>query len=112
YAHMMSTLYITQTVAEWIFSWELSNLSLIIIINLFLLLAGFFLPAVSIILMSMPIILPVLVHADIDLIWFAIVLTVNLEIGLIHPPLGLNLFVIRGIAPDVPLKDIMLGSLP
>lgn len=112
YAYMMSYLYITQSLAEWMFDWNLSNWQLILILNAFLLIAGFFLPAVSIILMSMPVMLPVLNQSGIDLIWFAIVMTVNLEIGLIHPPLGLNLFVIRGVAPEVELRDIMLGSLP
>mgnify|MGYP001600913696 CR=1 FL=1 len=112
YAYMMSYLYITQSLAEWMFSWNLSNWELILILNIFLLVAGFFLPAVSVILMSMPVILPVLAHSQIDLIWFAVVLTINLEVGLIHPPLGLNLFVIRGVAPSVSLRDIMLGALP
>ncbi|MBV6303392.1 TRAP transporter large permease [Candidimonas humi] len=112
YAYMMSYLYITQSVAEWMFSWNLSNWELILILNVFLLIAGFFLPAVSIILMSMPVILPVLAHNHVDLIWFAVILTINLEVGLIHPPLGLNLFVIRGVAPEVALRDIMLGTLP
>jgi len=112
YAYMMSYLYITQSLAEWMFSWNVGNLQLILILNLFLLIAGFFLPAVSIILMSMPVILPVLIHSNIDLVWFAVVMTINLEIGLIHPPLGLNLFVIRGVAPEVPLRDVMMGALP
>ncbi len=112
YAYMMSYLYITQSLAEWMFSWNLGNWELILILNAFLLIAGFFLPAVSIILMSMSVILPVLVHSNIDLVWFAVMMTVNLEIGLIHPPLGLNLFVIRGVVPGVPLRDIMLGALP
>lgn len=110
YAYMMSYLYITQSLAEWMFSWNLGNWELIL--NAFLLIAGFVLPAVSIILMSMPVILPVLVHSNIDLVWFAVMMTVNLEIGLIRPPLGLNLFVIRSVAPGVPLRDIMLGALP
>lgn len=112
YAYMMSYLYITQSLAEWMFSWNLSNWQLILTLNVFLLVAGFFLPAVSIILMSMPVILPVLVHSDIDLIWFAVMMTINLEIGLIHPPLGLNLFVIHGVAPDVAMRDIIWGAVP
>lgn len=112
YSYMMSYLYITQSLAEWMFSWNFSNWQLILTLNVFLLVAGFFLPAVSIILMSMPVILPVLNHSGIDLIWFAVMMTINLEIGLIHPPLGLNLFVIRGVAPEVPLRDIMWGAFP
>jgi len=112
YAYMMSYLYITQSLAEWVFGWGLSNWQLILLLNVFLLVAGFFLPPVSVILMSMTVILPVLTQSHIDLVWFSIVMTINLEIGLIHPPLGLNLFVIQGVAPQVALRDIMLGVLP
>lgn len=112
YSYMMSYLYITQSVADWMFGWSLQRWQLLLVLNLFLLLAGFFMPAVAVILMSMPFILPVLAPNDIDLVWFGVVLTINLEIGLIHPPVGLNLFVIRSIAPEVPLRDVMLGALP
>ncbi|MBV2182143.1 MAG: TRAP transporter large permease [Castellaniella sp.] len=112
YAYMMSYLYITQSLAEWVFGWGLGYWQLILLLNVFLLVAGFFLPPVSVILMSMPIILPVLAQSNIDLVWFSIIMTINLEVGLIHPPLGLNLFVIQGVAPQVALRDIMLGVLP
>ncbi|HJV54020.1 MAG TPA: TRAP transporter large permease [Noviherbaspirillum sp.] len=112
YSYMMSYLYVTQSVADWMFGWNLGKWELILVLNLFLLLAGFFMPAVAIILMSMPFILPVLNQNHIDLVWFGVVLTINLEIGLIHPPVGLNLFVIRGIAPEVPLRDVMWGVVP
>lgn len=112
FSYMMSYLYITQSVADWMFSWSLQRWQLLLVLNLFLLLAGFFMPAVAVILMSMPFILPVLGPNEIDLVWFGVMLTINLEIGLIHPPVGLNLFVIRSIAPEVPLRDVMMGSLP
>jgi TRAP-type C4-dicarboxylate transport system permease large subunit len=73
---------------------------------------GFFLPPVSIILMTAPIILPPLRAADFDLIWFGVVMTIVMEMGLIHPPVGLNIFVINNIAPDIPLRDVMWGVLP
>jgi len=73
---------------------------------------GFFLPPVSIILMTAPIILPPLREAGFDLVWFGIVMTVVMEMGLIHPPVGLNIFVIKNIAPDIPLKDVIWGVMP
>ena len=73
---------------------------------------GFFLPPVSIILMTAPIILPPLKAAGFDLIWFGVVMTIVMEMGLIHPPVGLNIFVIKNIAPDIPLRDIIWGMLP
>jgi len=73
---------------------------------------GFFLPPVSIILMTAPIILPPLKAAGFDLIWFGVLMTIVMEMGLIHPPVGLNIFVIKNIAPDIPLADLMWGVLP
>lgn len=112
FSYMMSYLYVTQSVADWMFGWDLSTWQLILVLNVFLLLAGFFMPAVAIILMSMPFILPVLQQNHIDLVWFGVMLTINLEIGLIHPPVGLNIFVIRGVAPEIPLGEVMWGVLP
>ena len=62
--------------------------------------------------MTAPIILPPLKAAGFDLIWFGIVMTVVMEMGLIHPPVGLNIFVIKNIAPDIPLKDVIWGVMP
>ena len=73
---------------------------------------GFFLPPVAIILMVTPIILPALKAHGFDLIWFGVIMTILMEMGLIHPPVGLNLFVINGIAPDIPLRKIVWGVLP
>lgn len=112
FSFMMSYLYITQTLAEWMVALDLGKWGLILLINLFLLVVGCFLPPVAIILMSMPVLAPVLAQSDIDLIWFGVILTINLEIGLITPPVGMNLYVIRGVAPDIPAMDVLLGALP
>ena len=62
--------------------------------------------------MTAPIILPPLKAAGFDLVWFGIVMTIVMEMGLIHPPVGLNIFVIKNIAPDIPLRDIIWGTVP
>ncbi|MFT5946874.1 MAG: C4-dicarboxylate transporter DctM subunit [Paracoccaceae bacterium] len=112
FSYMLSSLYITQSIAEWIGTLDVNRWVLMAIINVFLLIAGFFLPPVAVILMAAPILLPIINAADFDPIWFAVVLTINMEIGLISPPVGLNLYVIKGIAPDIPLKTILKGSMP
>jgi TRAP-type C4-dicarboxylate transport system permease large subunit len=112
FSYMLSSLFITQSIAEWIGALDINRWYLMIIVNLFLLVAGFFLPPVAVILMAAPVLLPVIVNAGFDPIWFAVILTINMEIGLISPPVGLNLYVINGIAPQIPLKSILLGSLP
>ena len=81
-------------------------------INIFLIVAGFFLPPVASILMTAPILYPIIVAAGFDPIWFGVIVTINMEIGLIHPPVGLNIFVIQGIAPEIPLSKILWGTLP
>lgn len=112
YAYVMSYLHISQAAATWIISLGLSKWLLLTAILLLVVVLGFFLPPVSIILMTAPIILPPLKAAGFDLIWFGVVMTIVMEMGLIHPPVGLNLFVIKNIAPDIPLKDVIWGTLP
>ena len=112
FSYMLSSLYITQSIAEWIGTLDVNRWVLMGAVNLFLLIAGFFLPPVAVILMAAPILLPIIITAGFDPIWFAVILTINMEIGLISPPVGLNLYVISGIAPDISLKTILTGSLP
>jgi C4-dicarboxylate transporter DctM subunit len=112
YSYVMSYLHISQSTAEWIVSLTLSRWVLLTAILLMVVVLGFFLPPVSIILMTAPIILPPLKAANFDLIWFGVIMTIVMELGLIHPPVGLNLFVIKSIAPDIPLRDVIWGVLP
>jgi tripartite ATP-independent transporter DctM subunit len=112
FSYMLSSLFITQSIAEWIGTLDVNRWVLMGAINVFLLVAGFFLPPVAVILMAAPILLPIITVAGFDPIWFAVILTINMEIGLISPPVGLNLYVINGIAPDIKLKTILYGSLP
>jgi tripartite ATP-independent transporter DctM subunit len=112
YAYVMSYLHISQGAAGWIVSLHPSKWLLLISILLMVVVLGFFLPPVSIILMTAPIILPPLRAAHFDIIWFGIVMTIVMEMGLIHPPVGLNIFVIRNVAPDIPLSEVIWGTLP
>jgi tripartite ATP-independent transporter DctM subunit len=112
YSYVMSYLHISQSAAAWVVGLHLSKWVLLAVILFMVIVFGFFLPPVSIILMTAPIILPPLREAGFDLIWFGIVMTVVMEMGLIHPPVGLNIFVIKNIAPDIPLKDVIWGVFP
>ena len=112
FSYVMSFLHISQSTAEWVVGMHLSKWILLATILVMVILLGFFLPPVSIILMTAPIILPPLKAAGFDLIWFGVLMTIVMETGLIHPPVGLNIFVIKNIAPDIPLSDIIWGVLP
>lgn len=112
YSYVMSHLHISQGAAQYIVAMQLSKWVLLSVILLMVIVLGFFLPPVSIILMTAPIILPPLKAAGFDLIWFGVVMTIVMEMGLIHPPVGLNIFVIKNVAPDIPLKDVIWGVMP
>lgn len=112
YTYVMSYLHITQSSASWLISLEMGKWEFFVWVNVLLVVLGFFLPPVAIILMVTPIILPALTSYGIDLIWFGVIMTILMEMGLIHPPVGLNLFVINGIAPDIKLKEIIWGVVP
>jgi tripartite ATP-independent transporter DctM subunit len=112
YSYVMSYLHISQSAAQWIVDLHLSRWVLLSAILLFVIVLGFFLPPVSIIVMTAPIILPPLKAAGFDLIWFGVIMTIVMEMGLIHPPVGLNLFVIKNIAPDISLRDVVWGVMP
>ena len=112
FTFVMSYLGVTQQTAVWLVGLGLSKWAFFIGVDIFLVVLGFFLPPVAIILMVTPIILPSLKAMGIDLIWFGVIMTILMEMGLIHPPVGLNLFVINGIAPDIKLKSIIWGTMP
>ncbi len=112
YSYVMSYLHISQSAAQAIVALHLSKYMLLTAILLMVVVLGFFLPPVSIILMTAPIILPPLRAAGFDLIWFGVVMAVVMEMGLIHPPVGLNLFVINRIAPDIGLGPVIRGTIP
>ncbi|MCW5656187.1 MAG: TRAP transporter large permease [Burkholderiaceae bacterium] len=112
FGYMMSSLQVTQAVAGSIGEMHANKWVVLFAINLLLLVAGCFLPPAAIILMTTPILLPVITAAGFDPIWFGVVLTINMELGLITPPVGLNLFVINGITPDISLPTILKGAFP
>ena len=112
FGYMLTSLYLTQTLAQGIADLHANKWVLMFLINIFLLVCGFFIPPAAIILMTSPILLPIITAAGFDPVWFGVILTINMEIGLIHPPVGLNIYIVNAIAPDVPLAQVMWGTLP
>ncbi|WP_072857373.1 TRAP transporter large permease subunit [Loktanella atrilutea] len=100
----------TQIIADWIGNPEYSQLQVILIISVILILLGMLLDPIGIMLLTIPILLPVLEARDINLIWFGVLMAKFLEIGFITPPVGLNVFVVKGIVGDlVPIHKIFTG---
>ncbi|RIK15607.1 MAG: C4-dicarboxylate ABC transporter [Acidobacteria bacterium] len=111
-ATVLSYLRVPQDLAAVVSNADLNRWVVLLLINLVLLVMGCFLPPVSIIVMTTPILLPMILALGFDPIWFGVVMTINMEMGLITPPVGLNLYVLKGIAPHIPLKEILIGSVP
>jgi tripartite ATP-independent transporter DctM subunit len=109
---ILSFLNVPQDLAQLITGLEVNRWIVFLGMNLLFLFLGFFVPPVAIILVTMPVLFPIITELGFDPIWFGVVMTLNMEMGLITPPVGLNLYVVQGIAPDIPLRDILVGSLP
>ena len=112
FGYMMSSLQVTQAIATAIGELHVNRWIIMLAVNMLLLVAGCFLPPAAIILMTTPILMPVITAAGFDPVWFGVILTINMELGLITPPVGLNLFVINGITPDIRLPTILKGAFP
>ncbi len=115
-AAMLFALFLTNNqvpnhVAGWISDSNLNKWAFFAVVNIMFFIMGTFLEAVSIILITLPILLPIIRHLGIDPIHFAIVMTVNMELAMITPPVGLNLFVVSSMAKE-PLGEVVRGVIP
>ena len=97
---------------DFINSLDMSPLMVIFIICLIYLILGCFLETMSMVMLTVPIFYPIVASMGFDLIWFGIVVVVAAEISLITPPLGLNIFMIKNVMPDIPLRTIIYGVTP
>jgi C4-dicarboxylate transporter DctM subunit len=107
----LTTEQVPQNFAAWIEESTTNKWIFMIGVNLMFFVLGMFLEAVAIILITLPILLPVLVMFDINIIHFAIIMTINMELAMITPPVGLNLFVVSGITREK-VGEVVRGVLP
>ncbi|MEW6490107.1 MAG: TRAP transporter large permease subunit, partial [Thermodesulfobacteriota bacterium] len=109
---VLTSLYVAQTLAQGIVDLELNRWVVMALVNVLLLVLGCFLPPVAIILILSPILHPIITGLGFDPIWFGVVMTLNLEAGLVTPPVGLNLYIVQGIAPEIPIGTVLRGVVP
>jgi tripartite ATP-independent transporter DctM subunit len=91
---------------------HLGPIALILILIVFYIVFGCFMDGLGMILITVPVFLPLVVAAGFDPVWFGVVIVVLIELGLIHPPVGMNIFIIQGQLPDVPVLKIYQGIVP
>ena len=73
---------------------------------------GCLMDAMAMIILTVPIIFPVIAHLGFDPIWFGVIIVMTVELGLIHPPVGMNVFVIKSVVKDVSFTTIFKGVIP
>ena len=109
----LSMLGTTQAVTQWVATLGLDRYTLLLILVLFYLVLGMFMDAMSMLVLTVPIAVPMVVAVGVDPIWFGIFIVVMCEIALITPPVGMNLFVVQGLRKDGgSFNDVIMGSLP
>ncbi|WP_323017994.1 TRAP transporter large permease [Castellaniella sp.] len=111
FAHVLTTERIPQAIAEQIIAWDMSSWQFLIVVNILLLVAGAFMEPTGIILILAPILFPIAMELGIDPVHLGIIMVVNLEIGMVTPPVGLNLFVTAGIT-KMSIGQVIRAALP
>ena len=111
FGHAITIIRLPVGITEFVAGVGLGPLGFIIAVMALIFVLGMFLEAIAIILITTPILLPTMIHLGIDPIWYGILLMVNLELAMITPPVGMNLFVIKGIT-DQPLAEVVKGAAP
>jgi tripartite ATP-independent transporter DctM subunit len=108
----LSDVYATQTMAEGLMGLEIGKWGIFIIINLFVLLLGIFLPPAAIILLVIPIFVPVLIELGFDLIWYCVVLVLIMQVALSMPTVGLNMLIVKRMLPENTMGQLFKAAFP
>jgi tripartite ATP-independent transporter DctM subunit len=112
FGHFLAVTRIPFELASWLSVLPLPGWLIMFFIIIFYLLAGCFVDALALVLLTVPIFYPVVVGLKYDPIWFGVIIVVVTQMGVISPPVGVNVYVVSGMERDVPLQTIFKGSLP
>lgn len=112
FGYILTILQVPQALMRLVTEGDLNRWIVMLGINIMLLILGCVLETVSIILITLPMLYPIIKALGFDPIWFNVVLLINMELALITPPVGMNLFVIKGISENSSIQDIIAGAAP
>jgi C4-dicarboxylate transporter DctM subunit len=112
FGHFMAVSRIPFMLADWLGGLPIHRMAIMGLIVLVYFLGGFFMDSMGLIVVTIPIFFPIVEKLGFDPIWFGVIIVLTGEMGVITPPVGVNVFVIKGIAPDIPLERIFKGILP
>ncbi|MFB3819489.1 MAG: TRAP transporter large permease [Candidatus Methylomirabilales bacterium] len=113
FSQFLNLVRIPTTLSEWVVSLQMPPLLVVILIMLFFILLGCFIDGVSLIIVTTPVVLPTIKALGFDPLWYGVILVLNLEMAVITPPVGLNLYTMQSIMKDsLTMKEVIRGSLP
>jgi len=112
FGHFMAISNIPFVLADWVESLPLPPMAIMSVMILIYFIGGFFMDSMALIVVTIPIFFPIVTRLGLDPIWFGVMVVLVAEMGVITPPVGVNVFVIKGIAPEIPLHQIFRGILP
>jgi len=112
FGHFMAVSTIPFILADWVGSLPLPPMAIVGVIVIIYLLGGCFMDAMALVVLTVPVFYPVVLRLGLDPIWFGVIIVLVSEMGVITPPVGVNVYVIKGIAPEIPLETIFKGIFP
>jgi len=112
FGHFIAITKIPFMLVDWMEGLLLPPMAIIGIIVFIFFIGGFFMDSMALVVLIVPIIFPLVISLGVDLIWFGVMMVLVAEMGVITPPVGVNVFVIKGIAPDIPIETIFKGIFP
>lgn len=112
FSYLLSATRIPQDLSQWIGTLDLNRWIIMTLLMLFLILMGMFLDGTSVVVLTVPIIYPVITMLEFDPYWFAIMVMITIAIATITPPVGLSSYVAKSIVPDVPLGTVFMAGVP
>ena len=98
--------------ADWVGEQGYSGAQVVMLVLVMFIVLGTFLDGFAMLVLTVPLVQPILESLGVDMIWFGVMIVITLEMGLISPPVGLNIFVVKGVAPDVPVYRMFRGIVP
>nr|WP_067294006.1 TRAP transporter large permease [Marinobacterium profundum] len=111
FSHVLTKMRIPQQIVETLVAADMGTLGFVLVMMAMIMVLGMFLESIAIILITTPVILPAMLHLGIDPIWYGVLLVINLEVAMITPPVGMNLFTLQAIT-NAPLGTIIRGAFP
>ncbi len=112
FGYLMAASGVSMALANFVSGLPVSRLGILVAILFLYLILGCLMDAFAMVLITMPILYPVIINLGYDPIWFGVLIVIMMEMGMITPPIGMNVFVLKGISRDIPMSIIFQGALP